>query len=240
MYTQNSNLKNLPRTLNGLRELAIGDSVTSLIISGPNVFYKTSEPHGLPHNPFKSCVVPRPIAWVSTVHPNGSINLAPYSFFNALASDPPMVMIAFNGYHEHGGEKDTLHNIKTSGEFVVNMVPLALQNAMNTSTAAVAHEVDEMALAGLEAEESILVRPPRVREAPIHLECELYQEVNLPCTLPDSINTMIIGSVLGVHINDEILSDGLIDLDKVKPLARLGYMQYTAVDNLFVMKRPTA
>jgi len=202
------------------------------------VFYKTSEPHGLPHNPFKSCVAPRPIAWVSSLHPDGTINLAPYSFFNALTSDPPMVMISFNGYHEHGGEKDTLYNIKACGEFVVNMVPLALKDAMNVTTANVAHEVDELALAGLTTEDSKLVKPPRVKESPIHLECEFFQEIQLPCTLPDSINTMIIGSVLGVHINDEVLVDGLIDLSRIKPLARLGYMQYTAVDELFSLQRP--
>jgi len=202
------------------------------------VFYKTSEPHGLPHNPFKSCVAPRPIAWVSSLHPDGTINLAPYSFFNALTSDPPMVMISFNGYHEHGGEKDTLYNIKACGEFVVNMVPLALKDAMNVTTANVAHEVDELALAGLTTEDSELVKPPRVKESPIHLECEFFQEIQLPCTLPDSINTMIIGSVLGVHISDEVLIDGLIDLSRIKPLARLGYMQYTAVDELFALQRP--
>ena len=143
------------------------------------MFYKSDEPHGLPHDPFKSCIVPRPIAWVSSMHPDGAVNLAPFSFFNALASDPPMVMIAFNGYHEHGGEKDTLYNIKSTGEFVVNMVPLSLKDAMNTTTAPVKHEVDEMELAGLSPEDSILVKPPRVREAPIHLECEFYQELKL-------------------------------------------------------------
>jgi flavin reductase (DIM6/NTAB) family NADH-FMN oxidoreductase RutF len=166
------------------------------------------------------------------------INLAPYSFFNALTSDPPMVMISFNGYHEHGGEKDTLYNIKACGEFVVNMVPLALKDAMNVTTANVAHEVDELALAGLTTESSELVKPPRVKESPIHLECEFFQEIQLPCTLPDSINTMIVGSVVGVHISDEVLVDGLIDLSRIKPLARLGYMQYTAVDELFALQRP--
>ncbi len=202
------------------------------------MFYKTSEHHGLPHDPFKSCVAPRPIAWVSSIHPNGTVNLAPFSFFNALASDPPMVMIAFNGYHQHGGEKDTLFNIKSSGDFVVNMVPLALKDAMNVTTADVAHEVDELELAGLGTEASVLVKPPRVREAPIHLECELFQEINLPCTQHDSINTMIIGSVLGIHIDDDVLDDGLIDLTRIKPVARLGYMQYTAVEEVFVMRRP--
>ncbi len=202
------------------------------------MFYKTSEPHGLPHDPFKSCVAPRPIAWISTLHPDGTINLAPYSFFNALTSDPPMLMISFNGYHQHGGEKDSLYNIKACGEFVVNMVPLALKDAMNVTTANVAHEVDELALAGLTTEDSVLVKPPRVKESPIHLECEFFQEIQLPCTLPDSINTMIIGSVLGVHISDQVLVDGLVDLTRIKPLARLGYMQYTSVDELFSMRRP--
>ncbi len=203
------------------------------------MFYKTSEAHGLPHNPFKSCVAPRPIAWVSSMHPDSAINLAPYSFFNALSSDPPMVMISFNGYHQHGGEKDTLYNIKASGEFVINMVPLGLKDAMNVTTANVRHEVDEFELAGLMTEDSVLVKPPRVREAPIHLECELFQEVKLPCTLPDSINRMIIGRVLGVHIRDEVLVDGLVDLSLIKPLARLGYMQYSAVEEAFVMMRPS-
>ena len=189
------------------------------------MFYKTSEPHGLPHDPFKSCVAPRPIAWVSSIHPDGTVNLAPYSFFNALSSDPPTVMISFNGYHAHGGEKDTLYNIKASGEFVVNMVPLELKEAMNATTANVAREVDEFELAGLTAEASALVKPPRVAEAPIHLECVLHQEIELPCTLENSINRMIIGRVLGVHIRDEVLVDGLVDLNRIKPLARLGYMQ---------------
>lgn len=202
------------------------------------MFYKTSEPHGLPHDPFKSCVAPRPIAWVSSLHPDGTINLAPYSFFNALTSDPPMVMISFNGYHQHGGEKDTLYNIKARGEFVVNMVPLELKEAMNVTTANVASEIDELALAGLTTEPSELVKPPRVKESPIHLECEFYQEIELPCTLSNSINTMIIGTVIGVHISERVLVEGLVDLSRIKPLARLGYMQYTAVDELFAMNRP--
>ncbi len=202
------------------------------------MFYKTSEPHGLPHDPFKSCVVPRPIAWVSSLHPNGTVNLAPYSFFNALASDPPLVMISFNGYHAHGGEKDTLANIKATREFVVNMVPHALKEQMNASTANAPHEVDEFDLAGLETAPAELVKPPRVAAAPIHLECELQQEIELPCTLENSVNRMIIGHVLGVHIDDAVLNDGLIDLTRINPIARLGYMQYTTVDNVFVMRRP--
>ena len=207
-------------------------------VSENSVFYKTDQHHGLPHDPFKSCIVPRPIAWVSSIHPSGAINLAPFSFFNALASDPPMIMISFTGYHQHGGEKDSLFNIKSSGEFVVNMVPLALKDEMNITTAPVAHEIDELVLAGLSTEDSVLVKPPRVKEAPVNMECEFFQEIKLPCTLEDSINTTIIGKVLGIHIRDDALTDGMIDLDRIKPLARLGYNQYTAVDNVFTMTRP--
>ena len=202
------------------------------------MFYKTSEPHGLPHNPFKSCVAPRPIAWVTSMNARGGFNLAPFSFFNALADDPPMIMLAFNGYHDHGGEKDTLSNIKATREFVVNMVPLALKDAMNTTTAGVSHEIDEIELAGLETAPSKLVEPPRVAAAPIHMECEFYSEIELPCHQANSINRVIIGSVLGIHITDEVLVDGMVDLGKVNPLARLGYMQYTSVQEIFSMPRP--
>lgn len=204
------------------------------------MFYKTDEHHGLPHDPFKSCVVPRPIAWVSSIHPNGVVNLAPFSFFNAIASDPPMVIISYTGYHQHGGEKDSLYNIKSSGEFVVNMVPLALKDVMNTTSAAVAHEVNEIDLARLATEESELVKPPRISEAPIHMECIFHQEIKLPCNLENSINTSIIGQVIGIHIKDEVLINGIIDLDKIKPLARLGYNQYTSVDHIFTLDRPGA
>ena len=202
------------------------------------MFYKTSEPHGLPHNPFKSCVVPRPIAWVTSMDADGVLNLAPYSFFNALTDNPPMIMLSFNGYHEHGGEKDTLANIKATREFVINMVPLALKDAMNVTTEGVAHEVNEIELAQLETEPSELVRPPRVAAAPIHLECEFFSEIELPCHQPNSINRMVLGSVVGIHIRDEVLVDGMVDLGKVNPLARLGYMQYTSVQDIFTMQRP--
>ena len=202
------------------------------------MFYKTSEPHGLPHNPFKSCVVPRPIAWVTSMSASGVLNLAPYSFFNALTDDPPMIMLAFNGYHDHGGEKDTLANIKATGEFVINMVPLSQKEAMNVTTEGVAPEVDEIELARLQTKPSRLVRPPRVAAAPIHFECEFYSEIELPCNQADSINRMIIGRVIGIHIDDTVLVDGMVDLGKINPLARLGYMQYTSVQDIFALQRP--
>jgi flavin reductase (DIM6/NTAB) family NADH-FMN oxidoreductase RutF len=117
-------------------------------------------------------------------------------------------------------------------------VPLALKDAMNITTEGVAHEVDEIQLAELETAPSNLVRPPRVAAAPIHFECEFHSEIELPCTQPDSINRMVIGSVIGVHISDEVLVDGMVDLGKINPLARLGYMQYTSVQDIFAMNRP--
>ncbi len=202
------------------------------------MFYKIGDPHGLAHDPFKSCIVPRPIGWVSTVSEKGVVNLAPFSFFNGLASDPPLVMIAINGYQPHGSEKDTLANIEATKEFVVNMVPYALREQMNKTSAPVMPEVNEMELAGLTAFPSELVAPPRVAESPIHLECIYERSVELPCTVENSRNAMVIGEVVGIHIADEVLSDGMIDTAKIKPLSRLGYMEYASIENVFSINRP--
>lgn len=202
------------------------------------MFYQTKDPHGLPHGPFKSLIVPRPIGWVSTVSPDGIVNLAPFSFFNGLSDAPPMVMIACNGPGVRGARKDTLANIEDTGEFVVNLATEALTQQMNTSSATLPPEVDELALAGLTPAPSTLVKAPRVAESPAHLECTHFQTVALPTTRPEVPNNMVIGSVVGVHIDDSILTDGLVDTLKFRPLARLGYMEYTVVDNVFSMLRP--
>ncbi|MCW9035764.1 MAG: flavin reductase family protein [Rhodospirillales bacterium] len=202
------------------------------------MFYKIGEPHGLPHDPFKSCIAPRPIGWVSSLSATGVVNLAPFSFFNGLASDPPLVMIAINGYQPHGGEKDTLMNIEATKEFVVNMVPYALMEQMNTSCAPVAPEVNEMELAGLTPFPSELIAPPRVAESPIHLECIYERTVELPCTIENSRNAMVIGEVIGIHIADEVLTDGMVDTAKIRPISRLGYMEYAVVNEVFSMNRP--
>ncbi len=204
------------------------------------MFYETKDnKHGLPHDPFKSCIVPRPIGWISTISAAGVVNLAPFSFFNGVASEPPMVMFSINGI-ESLPNKDTLVNCSETGEFVANMATWDLREAMNRTSAPVAHDVDEMALAGLEPEPAKLVRPPRVKASPIHLECRYHQTVELPCTRPGGRNAMVLGEVLGVHIRDEVLTDGLVDTKKFKPIARLGYMEYTTIDNVFSMMRPKA
>jgi len=203
------------------------------------MFYETkANEHGLPHDPFKSCVVPRPIGWISTVSAAGIVNLAPYSFFNAVASDPPMVMYCSNGPATRPS-KDNLANIEATGEFVYNVATWDLRDPMNASSAAVAPEIDEFPLAGLTPAPARLVRPPRVAESPIHLECRLHQVIDLPCDTPGARNAMVLGRVLGVHIDERVLTDGLVDMAKLRPIARLGYMDYARVDFVFSMRRPS-
>jgi len=204
------------------------------------MFYETKDNrHGLPHDPFKSCIVPRPIGWIASRSAAGVVNLAPYSFFNGVAAEPPMVMFSNNGLAERPA-KDTLANCAETGEFVFNMATWDLRDAMNASCAPVAAEVDEFELAGLEAAPAHLVKPPRVKESPIHMECLVHDIVDLPCTRPGGRNAMVLGRVVGLHIDENVLSDGLVDMAKVRPIARLGYMDYTRVDLVFEMLRPGA
>lgn len=202
------------------------------------MFYETKDPHGLKHNPFKSLIVPRPIGWVSTVDTRGVVNLAPYSFFNGVGSDPPTVMFASEGTHTDGDFKDSATNARETGEFVCNLVTWELREAMNATSAHVPRSVDEFELAGLTPWPSRLVKPPRVGESPVHLECTHLQTVELPSHDPERPTLVVFGRVVGIHIDDAIISDGMIDMDAFKPIARLGYMDYTTVDNVFTMRRP--
>jgi flavin reductase (DIM6/NTAB) family NADH-FMN oxidoreductase RutF len=204
------------------------------------MFYEADQPHGLPHNPFKSLVVPRPIGWISTLSRERVVNLAPFSFFNAVADAPPIVVVACNGSHSDGGPKDTLVNIHDTGEFVCNIVSWELREAMNLTSAPVGRGVDEMRLAGLKPAPSRLVRPPRVAAAPAHLECVHLQTVELPTTRIGETNHTVFGRVVGIHIDDVILRDGLVDIGRLLPVARLGYHDYAVVRESFTMKRPTS
>ena len=134
----------------------------------------------LPHNPFKACVVPRPIGWISTLDAAGVPNLAPFSFFNAVSERPPMVMYCANGEHIEGGEKDSTRNARETGEFVANLATWDLREAVNLSSKRVARTIDEFALTGLETVASTLVRPPRVAATPIALECRVVAVNELP------------------------------------------------------------
>lgn len=201
------------------------------------MFWKTDEPHGLPHNPFKSCVVPRPIGWISSLAPDGTVNLAPYSFFNAISGEPPMVMFSSGGRNTEQ-QKDSITNIEATGEFVCSIVSWDLKEAMNKSSASVPAEVDEFDLSGLETAPAELVKPPRVKASPIHLECTYWKTVNLPPDPAGRANDMCIGMVIGVHIDESVLKDGKVDIPSIRPVARLGYMDYASVPEIFRMDRP--
>ena len=199
------------------------------------MFYEPKSGHGLPHNPFNAIVTPRPIGWISTRSADGQDNLAPYSFFNAVAYTPPQVMFASTGAKpDRDGTKDSVANIRETGEFVVNVVSFALRDAMNTTSGPWDKTQDEFALAELEKAESQIVNCPRVAAAPAALECKLTQIVDLA----GDYNTMIIGEVVGVHMDDSCLKDGIFDVTTYNPVARLGYQDYSTVRDLFSLKRP--
>lgn len=206
------------------------------------MFYDTrTGKHGLPRDPFKACVVPRPIGWITTVNEAGVVNLAPYSFFNAVAGDPPVVIFAPGGRKADGppdGSKDSLANAERTGEFVCNVATWDLREEMNLTSAPAPAGVDESQIAGLEMVASELVKPPRVKASPIHLECRYLQTVDLPCDTPGARNAVVFGQVIGVHIDESVLTDGLVDMAKLKPIARLGYMDYCVVEEVFAMQRP--
>ncbi|MBO6519638.1 MAG: flavin reductase family protein [Rhodospirillales bacterium] len=201
------------------------------------MFWKTDEPHGLPRDPFKSCVIPRPIGWISTIGADGVANLAPYSFFNGVSGDPPMVMFA-SGARSPDAPKDSIHNTEQTGEFVCSMVSYELKDTMNDTSVAYDAGVDEAAHLGIEMEPSALVKPMRVKAAPIHLECTYFGTMDLPADRNGAGNAICVGRVVGVHIRDEFLKDGFVDVEKIRPVARLGYMDYTSVQEVFTIMRP--
>ncbi len=203
------------------------------------MFYEPKDGHGLPHNPFKSLIVPRPIGWISTVSVDGIANLAPFSFFNGVSDTPPAVMFAANGRLNQGRLKDTLTNVEATGEFVVNLATEALSDEMNATSASVDPEVDEFAMAGLTATPARLVKPPLVAQSPAQMECRYLQTVAMPSTDPEIRNAMVLGEVIGIHIADEALTaEGRVDTALMRPLARLGYMEYTVVEKVFSLDRP--
>lgn len=194
--------------------------------------------HGLPHDPFKSCVVPRPIGWISTISRDGIHNLAPFSQFQNLSFDPPYVMFAAN-QNSRGMKKDTVINIEQTGEFVYNMATYELREAVNLSAQELPPEVDEFEIAGLTKAPSIMVKPCRVAESPIQFECRLYSSLRLPGNGPMGSVDIIIGRVILIHIKDEVIrQDGRIDILKIRPLARLGYYDYTTIESIFEMIIP--
>jgi len=200
------------------------------------VFYEPRRNnHGLPFNPFSACLVPRPIGWTSTVNKAGQVNLAPFSFFNGVGYTPPTVVLCPNGPHSAGGQKDTVVNIEETGEFVINMATYPLRKAVNTSGTSFPREVNEFDRAKVTQAPSTLVRPPRVAESPINLECRHLQTVRLPSYDPAYPLHAIFGEVVGVHIADRCIVDGRVDIGRTEPIGRLGYMDYVRVTETFEM-----
>jgi flavin reductase (DIM6/NTAB) family NADH-FMN oxidoreductase RutF len=199
------------------------------------VFYKPEDGHGLPHNPFNAVVSPRPIGWISTRGADESENLAPYSFFNAVAYVPPQVMFASTSSKpDRGDTKDSVSNIRDTGVFCVNVVEYAMRDVMNISSGPWPREVDEFEKAGVGRVDCETIACSRVANAPANLECKLTQIIKLEGVA----NFAVFGEVVGIHLRDDCLVDGMFDVTTFNPLARLGYRDYTKVSDLFSLKRP--
>ncbi len=194
---------------------------------------------GLPFNPFKSCCVPRPIGWLSTVSADGVHNLAPYSQFQNITWDPPTVMVAANA-QPSGALKDTTANILATGEFVWNMATWALRDWVVASSRDYPAGTDEFEALGIPWVDSVHVAPRRVAASPVQFECRLTQKLQVPGNTPDAAAWVLIGQVVGIHIDDTALTtDGRIDIARLRPLARLGYRDYTDINHSFEMSEMT-
>jgi flavin reductase (DIM6/NTAB) family NADH-FMN oxidoreductase RutF len=201
------------------------------------MFYDAAKnDHGLPYNPFKAIVAPRPIGWISSMSLKGEVNLAPYSFFNGLTDHPPTVMFASEG------RKDSVVFAEESREFVCNFACYALREQMNTTSTTFPRGVNEMEKAGLSAAPSRMVKPPRVKDAPCALECKWLQTLRLP-DLDGRVTDryVVFGQVVGVYIDDAFIKDGKLDTAAMRPIARAGYSDYFVgtPETRFSLKRPS-
>ena len=196
-------------------------------------FDPRTEPHGLAHSPYTALVVPRPIGWISTLSAAGVVNLAPYSFFNLISSAPPFVMFS------SADRKDSQRNAEETGEFVANLASYELKDAMNASSAPFAPGTSEPARIGLEMAPSRQVKPPRVARTPVALECRYFKTVELfSADGKRNRSSVVIGEVVGIYIDDGVIVDGMVDITRMRPVARLGYLDYCVVDEFFTMPRP--
>lgn len=202
-------------------------------VSGTH-FYEPSKGHGLSHDPFKAIIAPRPIGWISTVDEEGRGNLAPYSFFNAFSSAPPIIGFSSEGW------KHSAANIAATGEFVFNLATSALADQMNQTGAALPEGEDEMLAAGLTPAPCRLVRAARVAESPAALECRLIEIIELKDLDGAKLNRfLVLGQAVGVHIDPAFLTpEGLFDTARASPLARCGYLSdYAEVSSLVHIHR---
>jgi flavin reductase (DIM6/NTAB) family NADH-FMN oxidoreductase RutF len=198
------------------------------------MFYETAKnDHGLARNPLKAIVAPRPIGWITSMSAKGEINLAPYSFFNAVSDDPPIVLFSSEG------PKDSLVFVEETKEFVCSLATFDLRDAMVETSAQFPRGVNEMEQSGLKPAPSRLVRPPRVAASPCALECKLLQIIDLTDLKGQPTRRFVaFGQVVGVHIDDRFIKDGRLDTAAMRPIARCGYADYSVVEKVFAMARP--
>jgi len=199
------------------------------------MYYRPEDGHGLKHNPFNAIVTPRPIGWIATRDSTGQDNLAPYSFFNAVAYVPPQVMFASTSAKpDRDGTKDSVDNIRQTGEFCVNIVEYAMRDVMNVTSGPWSRETDEFEKAGIERAACSEIACSRVANAPANLECKMRQIVKLD----GEANFLVIGEVVGVHLRDDCIQDGLFNVLTYEPLTRLGYRDYSRITEVFSLARP--
>ncbi len=199
--------------------------------------YSTEENnHGLPHDPFKSIVSPRPIGWIGSKSKEGILNLAPYSYFNAISDKPYFIVFSSSNY------KDSVKNIEETGEFTTSLVSQSLFDQMNNSSVTADAKIDEFKLTNLKSKNGKFVNAPFVADAPAALECSLWKVIDLPnCDRSKGIgNFLVIGKVIGIYIDENYIKEGLVDIKSIRPIVRLGYMDYGVVgsENLFTKNRP--
>jgi flavin reductase (DIM6/NTAB) family NADH-FMN oxidoreductase RutF len=198
------------------------------------MFYEVAAGHGLPHDPFKALVAPRPVGWISTISARGEVNLSPYSFFNALSDRPHIVGFSSDGM------KDALAFAQETGEFVFNLASYELREAMNATSAPLPRGTSELDHAGLTPAPCRLVRPPRVAQAPAALECRYLKTVALEPLEGEARYFLVLGQVVGIHIDDRFITDGLVDTAAMRPIARGGYHDYFVAtpETRFSIRRP--
>ena len=188
-------------------------------------------------DPYKSLIFPRPIGWISSIDKKGIVNLAPYSYFNAIADDPPQIMFVAGASDRSSQKKDTLTNIMATKEFVVNFATSATRNQMNLSSKDIHKDDDEFVLTKLKKRKSRLVKVPSVANSPVNLECKLLKSIKLKSSLR-KFSTMVMGEVIGIYIKDSFIEKGRVNSAAMRYVARMGYSEYTTVSSKFKMKRP--
>jgi flavin reductase (DIM6/NTAB) family NADH-FMN oxidoreductase RutF len=200
------------------------------------MFYEPSKKnHGLSRDPFKAIIAPRPIGWISSMSAKGEINLAPYSFFNGVLTDPPMVIFSSEG------RKDSVAFVEETKEFVCNLAVWDLREQMNATSGPFSRGINEMDAAGLVAAPSVLVKPPRVKASPCALECRWLQTVRLHDMRGELTDGYVVfGQVVGIHIDEAFIKDGYLDTAAMRPIARAGYHEYfvSTPETKFAMRRP--